>query len=73
MPIHSYTCRACGESFSTLVRSSDVPNCPKCESVDLERELSLIAKPQSSGDSFGSCSAGDTPGPQCGGCPAFAN
>ncbi len=73
MPIYSYGCRSCGASFSTLVRSDEQPQCPECASVDLERQLSLIAKPSSGAAADGPlCSMGDTPGPACGGCPAFA-
>lgn len=43
MPIYEYSCRACGHEFETLVRSATTPACPKCESADLERLLSLPA------------------------------
>ncbi|MEO6876887.1 MAG: zinc ribbon domain-containing protein [Gemmatimonadaceae bacterium] len=41
MPIYEYSCRACSNQFEALVRGSKVPLCPKCESADLERLLSL--------------------------------
>ncbi len=43
MPIHEYSCRACGNEFETLVRASDVPACPKCESQALDKKLSVFA------------------------------
>ena len=43
MPIYEYTCRACGNDFELLVRSSTVLACPKCESQELDRKLSLPA------------------------------
>ena len=43
MPIHEYKCRSCGQQFEALVRSADVPACPACASVDLERLLSMFA------------------------------
>ncbi len=43
MPIHEYACRACGNEFETLVRSSETPVCPKCESAELEKKLSVFA------------------------------
>jgi putative FmdB family regulatory protein len=43
MPIHEYECRACGERFEALVRDANVPPCPACASVDLERLLSMFA------------------------------
>lgn len=41
MPIYEYSCKACGNEFEALVRGSKEPLCPKCESADLERLLSL--------------------------------
>jgi putative FmdB family regulatory protein len=43
MPIYEYKCRACGHQFETLVRTSSTPDCPSCQSVDLERVLSAPA------------------------------
>lgn len=43
MPIFEYSCKACGHRFETLVRKSDVPACPSCNSTDLEKLLSLPA------------------------------
>ena len=43
MPIYEYSCRKCRNAFEQLVRKGDVPACPKCESQDLERLLSLCS------------------------------
>ncbi|MGE3276857.1 MAG: zinc ribbon domain-containing protein [Vicinamibacterales bacterium] len=43
MPIFEYTCRSCRHQFETLVRTGQTPSCPKCQSADLERMLSLPA------------------------------
>jgi putative FmdB family regulatory protein len=43
MPIYEYKCRVCGHEFETLVRASSTPNCPSCQSEDLERLLSVPA------------------------------
>lgn len=74
MPIHAYECRACGKAFSTLVRGGETPECPACASVDLERQLSLIASPQKSSDEPApmGCSAGMGGCAAAAGCPAFA-
>ena len=41
MPIYEYSCEACGHQFETLVRGETEPECPSCQSQDLERLLSL--------------------------------
>jgi len=41
MPIYEYKCRVCGHQFETLVRAASTPNCPSCQSEDLERLLSV--------------------------------
>jgi putative FmdB family regulatory protein len=43
MPIYEYACHSCGSEFETLVRGSDVPDCPSCHSTDLEKKLSVFA------------------------------
>lgn len=46
MPIYEYACEDCGNEFEMLVRSDTVPACPICESTSLEKQLSVIAKPE---------------------------
>jgi putative FmdB family regulatory protein len=41
MPIYEYACEACGHEFETLVLGETKPECPSCQSRDLERLLSL--------------------------------
>ncbi len=43
MPIYEYACHGCGDEFEMLLRSSTVPACPKCQSKDLEKMLSVFA------------------------------
>jgi putative FmdB family regulatory protein len=43
MPLHEYKCRSCSHVFEALVRGSDQPACPSCQSTDLEKLLSLFA------------------------------
>ena len=43
MPIYEYECRACKHEFEQIVRTGDIPACPKCQGRDLERLLSLAA------------------------------
>lgn len=68
MPIYGFACKGCGHMFQTLVRSSDVPECPACGAVELEQQLSLIASPQKGGtDAEPACTPGG-----CGQCPGMA-
>lgn len=64
MPIYEYACSDCGTRFETLVRSDTVPECPKCHSVALEKQLSV----------FATAAAGPEPMPAmpspCGSCGA---
>jgi putative FmdB family regulatory protein len=55
MPIYGYDCNSCGHEFETLVRSTEIPACPACESSDLTRQLSLIAAPGKATEPAPSC------------------
>ena len=48
MPIYEYICKGCSHRFEVLVRGSEEPNCPECESADLEKQFSVFGI--SSGD-----------------------
>jgi putative FmdB family regulatory protein len=66
MPIYGYDCNECGHQFQKLVRSSDTPACPSCNSTDLTRQLSLIAAPaKGQGEAPAMCEGGGS----CGRCP----
>lgn len=41
MPIFDFVCKSCDNHFEALVRGSSVPTCPKCQSIELERQLSM--------------------------------
>ena len=43
MPIYEYECRSCHHQFEQIVRTGDVPACPKCSSGELDRLLSHVA------------------------------
>ncbi|MFO1199717.1 MAG: zinc ribbon domain-containing protein [Burkholderiaceae bacterium] len=49
MPIFEYRCKDCGREFEALVRPSTVPQCPQCESVALDKLLSVPAAPVTAG------------------------
>ena len=42
MPLYDFHCRACGHEFEALVRPPATPQCPACQSEDLERLLSTF-------------------------------
>ncbi len=65
MPLYGYECNTCGHQFEKLVRSSDTPACPSCESTDLTRQLSLIAAPSKGGNDAPMCDGAGG----CGSCP----
>jgi putative FmdB family regulatory protein len=50
MPIYGYACKSCGREFEMLVRASETPVCPACDSSDLDQKLSLIAAPAKAAD-----------------------
>jgi putative FmdB family regulatory protein len=69
MPIYEYSCKDCGHEFETLVRVSSTPDCPSCQSTDLEKKLSVFATPAPSASTAplgagpcGSCGHPDGPG-----------
>ncbi len=43
VPIYEYECRTCKHQFEQLIRTGDVPACPKCTGRDLERLTSHVA------------------------------
>ncbi len=43
MPIFEYHCRACEHDFELLVLKGTSPACPKCQSAELERLMSIPA------------------------------
>jgi putative FmdB family regulatory protein len=43
VPIFEYRCTACDHRFETIVRDATPPACPKCDSRELQKELSVFA------------------------------
>jgi putative FmdB family regulatory protein len=65
MPLFEYRCRECGHQFEFLTRSTLTPACPKCESQQLEKQLSVFAVGGSSSGA-GAQVAPDSPCASCG-------
>lgn len=55
MPIYEYKCNACGNSFEYLHFAGDdtPPQCPRCDSPKVERQLSCFAKNAGQGGGSG--------------------
>jgi putative FmdB family regulatory protein len=53
MPLYEYECRECGHRFEALVTGSQRPECPKCKSPNLEKQLSAFGVGSSSSSSAG--------------------
>jgi putative FmdB family regulatory protein len=46
MPLYEFTCQACEHAFEELVLNGEAVVCPECESVRVERQLSMPGKPR---------------------------
>jgi putative FmdB family regulatory protein len=65
MPIYEFQCKECEARFETLVRSSDLPACPQCQSENLRKLISAHAVGSGAPDT--PCgSAPCSPAPMCG-------
>ena len=69
MPLYEYTCRDCSSEFELLVRGSEQPRCPECESSKLEKLLSVPAAHTAGSRDLPTCHPAPSGGcglPQCG-------
>ena len=67
MPMYEYACQTCEHTFETLVFDGEKIECPECQGDQLERLLSVPAKPR--GDNGALPMACNTNLPPCGpGC-----
>jgi putative FmdB family regulatory protein len=68
MPIYEYACCDCSEEFETLVFRSDEPvSCPKCESSNVSKKMSVCGF-KSGGDKGAASSRMSSAGGGCSGC-----
>jgi putative FmdB family regulatory protein len=44
MPIYDYRCKQCHHDFELLVKSSTIPACPACGSLEIDKQVSLPAQ-----------------------------
>lgn len=70
MPIFEYRCADCQTRFERLVRAGTAVQCPMCESGQVVKQLSVIAKPAGAAPALaamgpgacGTCGHPDGPG-----------
>ena len=43
MPIYEYKCLGCGHLFEKIVKLNETPDCPKCDSNNLEKQFTVAA------------------------------
>jgi putative FmdB family regulatory protein len=44
VPLYDFECLDCGENFEALVlRNSDPPACPECQSQNLKQQISMFS------------------------------
>ena len=68
MPLYEYACHDCQSQFELLIRGSDQPQCPECDSTRLEKLLSVPAA-HTAGGELPTCRPMPAAGcglPQCG-------
>ncbi|MCA9105107.1 MAG: zinc ribbon domain-containing protein [Pirellulaceae bacterium] len=66
MPLYEYRCQDCQRECELLIRGSEQPVCPSCQSKRLEKQLSVPAAPSMSERSLPIASEGGGCGkPQC--------
>ena len=66
MPIFEYQCQSCESEFELLVSVREKPECPKCDSKDLEKLMSASVGRVAAGSSLPM--AQDCPPPEAGPC-----
>lgn len=63
MPIYEYRCQKCGHVFEEFVRFGEEPElkCPRCESTEVRKAVSLFGTSGSGGSSSTSVGAACAP------------
>lgn len=64
MPLYEYNCKQCEHTFEELVRGDSKVECPQCHASNVERLLSVPARPQSEANALPMACNSD--GPPCG-------
>ena len=53
MPMYDFRCDRCSHDFEAFVRSTVIPECPKCKAAQVTRQLSGFAVGASSSNASG--------------------
>ena len=69
MPLYEYICSKCSHHFELIVQGSTTPECPNCQTRDIQKQLSAFSVSgggedfnfENEGGSCGTC--GDPRGP----------
>jgi putative FmdB family regulatory protein len=65
MPLYDYACQRCEHTFETLVfNAAETVECPQCQSREVQRQLSVPAKPLT--ETTALPAACNSTGPPCG-------
>jgi len=43
MPIYEYKCLGCDHLFEKIVKLNETPNCPECDSGELEKQFTVAS------------------------------
>lgn len=65
MPLFKYVCRNCEAENEILIRASETPTCPECDSTKLNKQLSAFAPVSGASNEPMGCGMES--------CPQFAN
>ncbi len=52
MPLYEYACQRCAHTFEALVFDGESVECPACQGEQVERLLSLPARPQTASNAL---------------------
>jgi putative FmdB family regulatory protein len=52
MPLYEYACQTCEHTFEQLVLNGEAVECPECHASEVERLLSVPARPRSGDQSL---------------------